>query len=70
MLRFLFVLALLAFIGCSDDDSDGKCTCTAQFSMCAGEVQTFPGTEIDCETGELIGFPVGDPCASFIGCLD
>ncbi len=74
MKRFLslIIIGLLALAGCSDDDNNNndKCTCTAQYTMCGGEVQTFPDTEIDCETGAVVGIPTFDPCASFTGCLD
>lgn len=67
----LGLVAILTIVGCSDDDDNGgKCRCDAQYSMCAGEVQTFPDTEIDCDTGEILGMPTFDPCASFIGCLN
>lgn len=71
--RFLVLAfaALITIIGCSDDDNNsGKCRCDAQYSMCEGEVQTFPDTEIDCDTGEILGLPTADPCAIFIGCLN
>lgn len=73
MKKVLLILTAIAFIGCSDDDSDNTgCNCDAKFYVEQSEsvYHIEENMEIDCETGEPTYNPTDDPNSYFVGCVE